>query len=105
MDLHILLLLTVIATIMVAVGLTGMFFSVTARLNKIEKDMRRCKSDNKTHGREIRVLKERAAQASKRGSLDLLRPALGLTIIKSFRFDIKFLRDEKPKTWKVKKGG
>jgi hypothetical protein len=64
MDLHILLLLTVIATIMVAVGLTGMFFSVTARLNKIEKDMRRCKSDNKTHGREIRVLKERAAQAS-----------------------------------------
>lgn len=61
-----LLLLTVIGMILVTLGLSAMWVSATRRLNAIERELAGYKSDIKTHGRDIRVLKTRAADASDR---------------------------------------
>lgn len=61
---ELLLLLTVSGFILVTVGLSALYISATRRLNKIERELAGHAGDIKTHGRDIHVLKTRAADAS-----------------------------------------
>lgn len=64
MNIEILLMLTVCATIFVTLSLSGMYYSTVKRLYKLEKEVKRHKQDIKTQSREIRVIKDRAAAYS-----------------------------------------
>lgn len=64
MNIEILLMLTVCATILITLGLSGMYYSATKRLYKLEREVKRHKQDIKTHNREIKVIKDRAAAQS-----------------------------------------
>ena len=61
-----LLLLTVLGSIMVTVGLLGLYFNITYRLNKIEHDMKDHRKNIRKNHQDIKILKERAAQESDR---------------------------------------
>lgn len=61
---RLLLLLTVIGFILIALGLTGLYFDVTARLRKIEKSMKAQDTEIRSQKRDIRVIKERDAAKS-----------------------------------------
>lgn len=61
---RLLLLLTDIGFILITLGLTGLYFDVTARLRKIEKSMKAQDTEIRTQKRDIRVIKERDANLS-----------------------------------------
>lgn len=61
---RLLLLLTVIGCIFITLGLTGLYFDVTARLRKIEKSMKAQDTEIRSQKRDIRVIKERDANLS-----------------------------------------
>lgn len=61
---RLLLLLTVIGFILITLGLTGLYFDVTARLRKIEKSMKAQDTEIRSQKRDIRVIKERDANLS-----------------------------------------
>lgn len=61
---RLLLLLTVIGCILITLGLTGLYFDVTARLRKIEKSMKAQDTEIRSQKRDIRVIKERDAAKS-----------------------------------------
>ncbi|MBO7425104.1 MAG: hypothetical protein J6U23_05450 [Clostridiales bacterium] len=61
---RLLLLLTVIGFILITLGLTGLYFDVTARLRKIEKSMKAQDTEIRSQKRDIRVIKERDAAKS-----------------------------------------
>lgn len=60
------LLMTVLGSIMVTVGLLGLYFNITYRLNKIEHDMKDHRKNIRKNHQDIKVLKERTAQESDR---------------------------------------
>ena len=62
MSVRILLMLTIIGTIMIAVGLLGLYINVTKRLNDIEKSL--SKSEKK-HSRTRQRVKDLEDQAKK----------------------------------------
>ena len=61
---ELLLFFTVAGFILVTVGLSGLYIKTTIRLSAIERELTRHTGDIKTHGRDIHVLKSRAADAS-----------------------------------------
>lgn len=61
---ELLLFITVAGFILVTVGLSALYISATRRLNAIEKELAGHAGDIKRHGRDIHVLKTRAADAS-----------------------------------------
>lgn len=63
---RLILLLTVIGCILIALGLLGLYVDVTRRLAKIERSMKRQNDEIKTQSRELRVIKDRAAEQSDR---------------------------------------
>lgn len=60
----ILLLLTVIGTMMITVGLLGLYVNTTYRIRQIEKELKSHKKDIRKNRTDIAICKERAAQAS-----------------------------------------
>lgn len=63
---RLILLLTVIGCILIALGLLGLYVDVTRRLAKIERSMKRRNDEIKSQSRELRVIKDRAAEQSDR---------------------------------------
>ena len=63
---RLILLLTVIGCILIALGLLGLYVDVTRRLAKIEGSMKRQNDEIKSQSRELRVIKDRAAEQSDR---------------------------------------
>ena len=61
---RIILLLTVLGTVMVAVGLLGLYASVTVRLNRLEHELKNSRRDIRKNHNEIHILKNRAADES-----------------------------------------
>lgn len=59
-----LLLLTVIGTMMITVGLLGLYINTTYRIRQIEKELKSHKKDIKQNRTDIDICKERAAQES-----------------------------------------
>ena len=60
----VLLLLTVCGSIMVTVGLLGLYAQVTVRLKKLEHDLKDYRRDTRKNYHDIKILKERAASES-----------------------------------------
>lgn len=60
----ILLLLTVIGTMMITVGLFGLYVNTTIRIRQIEKELKNHKKDIRKNRTDIAICKERAAQES-----------------------------------------
>ena len=58
------LTLTILGFVLVTVGLVGMYVSATRRLNALTRALNSTNADVRTHGRDIKVLKERAAAQS-----------------------------------------
>jgi beta-lactamase regulating signal transducer with metallopeptidase domain len=59
-----LLLLTVIGTMMITVGLLGLYVNTTYRIRQIEKELKSHKKDIKQNRTDIAICKERAEQKS-----------------------------------------
>ena len=64
MTIRALLLLTIIGTVMIAVGLLGLYVSVTRRLNKLQRELKNSKNDIRSNNNKIKVLEQRAAEQS-----------------------------------------
>lgn len=62
----ILLLWTVVGSILIAVGLLGLYANVTARLRAIEKSIKKSNKDHSRMNQRVRVLEERDAAKSDR---------------------------------------
>ena len=60
----VILLMTIIGSIMITIGLMGLYFNVTYRLSKLEHDMKDQRKDIRKNHSDIKVIKERAAQES-----------------------------------------
>lgn len=61
-----LLILTIIGTVMIAVGLLGLYAIVIRRIRNIEKSLNLSKQDIRRNHNDIKILKQRDADASDR---------------------------------------
>ena len=56
--------LTILGVVLVTLGLLGLYVDVTRRLHHIEDQLKKHNAEISDHKRDIRVIKERAAQES-----------------------------------------
>lgn len=63
---RLLLALTVIGSILIAVGLLGLYAKTTIRLNELQRELKASKRDISKNHNDIKILKQRAADESDR---------------------------------------
>lgn len=63
---NVLLALTILGTVLVTVGLLGLYMDVARRISKLQRDLKASRRDIRKNHHDISILKERAAQESDR---------------------------------------